>query len=202
MSMTITYALEDSLYINITNRCSSHCSFCVRKNVDGVAVGGMNLWLEQEPTVDEVMEDIQKQSVSKYKEFVFCGYGEPMMRTYDVIEICKKLKDSYTIPIRINTNGHANLICGSDITPQLCGLVDAISISLNAENKQVYQEICQSDYGEESFEALLDFADKCKQFIPKVVLSVVDVMCERDIEACRAIAQQIDVDFRIRKFVK
>jgi radical SAM enzyme (TIGR04100 family) len=201
MSMTITYELEESLYLNITNRCSSHCSFCVRNNVDGIS-DGMNLWLEKEPTIDEVIADIQIHDVSKYREFVFCGYGEPMMRTYDVIEICKRLKAEYKLPIRINTNGHANLICGFDITPQLSGLIDAVSISLNAKNKQIYQELCQSDYGEKSFDGLLDFAIKCKRYIPSVALSVVDVMSENDIQACREIAQEIGVDFRIRKFIK
>src|SRR5665647_1254437 len=126
MSMTITYEVENSLYLNITNRCTNKCTFCVRNNAGGV-IYGLNLWLEKEPTVDEVFEDIQKREISKYKEFVFCGYGEPMMRTYDLIEICKKLKDKYNIPIRINTNGQANLINGNDITPQLEGWVDSIS---------------------------------------------------------------------------
>lgn len=201
MSETITYEIKDSLYLNITNRCSSHCSFCVRNKGDGI-LEGVNLWLEQEPTIDEVITDIKKHDISKYKEFVFCGYGEPMMRTYDVIEICKKLKMEYGLPIRVNTNGHANLICGSDITPLLYGLVDSVSISLNARNKQLYQKVCQSDYGEKSFEGLLDFAQKCKRYIPHVVLTVVDIMSERDIESCKNIAQGIDVDFRVRKFVE
>jgi radical SAM enzyme (TIGR04100 family) len=201
MPMTITYELENSLYLNITNRCSSHCSFCVRNNIDGM-IDGMNLWLEKEPTIDDVIADIQTYDVSKYKEIVFCGYGEPMMRAYDIIEICKRLKTEYRLPIRINTNGQANLICGCDITPQLYGLVDAVSISLNAKNKQLYQELCLSDYGEKSFDGLLDFAIKCKKYIPNVALSVVDIMCESDIRACRAIAQGIGVDFRVRKFVK
>lgn len=200
MSETITYEIKDSLYLNITNRCSSHCSFCVRNNGDGI-IEGVNLWLEQEPTIDEVITDIKKHDISKYKEFVFCGYGEPMMRTYDVIEICKKLKMEYGLSIRVNTNGHANLICGTDITPLLYGLVDSVSISLNAKNKQLYQKVCQSDYGEKSFEGLLDFAQKCKRYIPHVVLTVVDIMSERDIESCKNIAQGIDVDFRVRKFV-
>lgn len=200
MPMTITYELENSLYLNITNRCSSHCSFCVRNKVNGM-MDGMNLWLEKEPTVNDVIADIQKYDVSKYKEIVFCGYGEPMIRTYDVIEICKRLKAEYRLPIRINTNGHANLICGCDITPQLCGLIDAVSISLNAKDKLLYQELCQSDYGEKSFDGLLDFAIKCKRYISNVALSVVDVMDKDDIQACREIAQGIGVGFRVRKFV-
>ncbi|HEY3425947.1 MAG TPA: TIGR04100 family radical SAM protein [Negativicutes bacterium] len=198
--MTISYELGNSLYLNITNRCTNSCSFCIRNNPDGVA-NEIDLWLEQEPTVDEVIEDIAKREIANYKEFVFCGYGEPMMRVYDIIKICKKLKEKYTIPIRINTNGQANLIYGKDITPLLASWVDGISISLNAKDGPTYQAICRSDFGEKSFEAMLDFAEKCKKYIPTVVLSVVDIMSAGDIQACRAIAKRIGVDFRVRHFV-
>jgi radical SAM enzyme (TIGR04100 family) len=200
LAMTISYELGNSLYLNITNRCTNSCSFCIRNNPDGVA-NEIDLWLEQEPTVDEVIEDIAKREIANYKEFVFCGYGEPMMRVYDIIKICKKLKEKYTIPIRINTNGQANLIYGKDITPLLANWVDGISISLNAKDGPTYQAICRSDFGEKSFEAMLDFAEKCKKYIPTVVLSVVDIMSEEDIQACRAIAKRIGVDFRVRHFV-
>jgi len=200
--MTITYEVGDALYINITNRCTNHCSFCVRNNSDGAGVvSGMNLWLKHEPSIDEVIEDIQKRDVSKYKEFVFCGYGEPMIRTYDIIEICKKLKGKYNIPIRINTNGQANLIHEEDITPHLEGWVDSISISLNAKDKQQYQAICQSLYGEKVFAAILDFAARSKWYIPGVAFSVVDLISQEDIQACRKIAQRIGADFHIRHFV-
>ncbi|SPF31912.1 Radical SAM, TatD-associated, bacteria [Candidatus Desulfosporosinus infrequens] len=194
---TITYEIENSLYLNITNRCTNHCTFCVRNNSDGV-VSGLNLWLKREPTVDEILENILNLEISKYKEFVFCGYGEPLMRTYDLIEICKKLKASYNMPIRINTNGQANLINGCDITPLLEGLVDTISISLNAKDKQEYQALCLSDFGETAFEGILDFTAKCQKYIPKVVLSVVDLISGEDIQACKQIVEGIGVDFRVR----
>ncbi|WP_223226336.1 TatD family nuclease-associated radical SAM protein [Sporomusa sp. GT1] len=197
--MTITYEWGDSLYINITNRCTNNCTFCVRNNQEGIS-RGMNLWLEREPTVSEVLADIQARDIYKYREFVFCGYGEPMLRTYDIVEICRCLKNTYNIPIRINTNGHANLICGQDITSQLAGLVDAVSISMNAKNNKEYQELCQSDYGEKAYEAMLAFAAKCKKYIPQVVLSVVDVMSDDNIQSCREIANRIGVDFRVRHY--
>jgi TatD family-associated radical SAM protein len=128
---------------------------------------------------------------------VFCGYGEPMMRAYDIIEICKKLKEKYSIPIRINTNGHANLICGKDITPQLEGLVDTVSISMNAGDSLVYQAICRSKYGERAYEAMLDFAAKCKEHIPKVVLTVVNVISVEDIQYCKEIAQHFSAKYQI-----
>ncbi|CVK17971.1 GTP 3',8-cyclase [Sporomusa sphaeroides DSM 2875] len=197
--MTITYEWGDSLYINITNRCTNNCTFCVRNNQEGIS-RGMNLWLEREPTVSEVLADIQARDIYKYREFVFCGYGEPMLRTYDIIEICRYLKNAYNMSIRINTNGHANLICGQDITSQLAGLVDAVSISMNAKNSKEYQELCQSDYGEKAYEAMLAFAAKCKKYIPQVVLSVVDVMPDDNIQSCREIANRIGVDFRVRHY--
>jgi TatD family-associated radical SAM protein len=199
MSPAITYEVGNSLYINITNRCTNRCSFCIRNNRDGVG-SGANLWLEQEPTAAQVVADIRKRDISKYREFVFCGFGEPMIRTYDVIEICKQLKQQFDKPIRINTNGQANLICGKDITPLLAGLVDSISISLNTKNKNEYQAFCRSCYGDAAFEAMLDFTVRCKEYIPKVILSVVDFLSEDDIAACRKIAQDIGVDFRVRHF--
>jgi radical SAM enzyme (TIGR04100 family) len=199
--MTITYEAGNSLYINITNRCTNNCLFCIRNISDGVG-SGTNLWLEQEPTINEVIEDIQRRDITRYQEFVFCGYGEPMMRTYDIIEICKKIKEKYSLPIRINTNGQANLICGKDITPQLDGLVDAVSISLNAKDSCEYQAICRSKYGEGAFEAMLDFAAKCKEHIPRVVLTVVDTISVEDIQHCREIAQSIGVDFRVRYYLR
>lgn len=199
--MTITYELGNSLYINITNRCTNNCTFCIRNTTKGVG-SGANLWLEREPAIDEVIADIQRRDVSSYEEFVFCGYGEPMMRAYDIIEICKRLKGLYDLPIRINTNGHANLVCGEDITAQLAGLVDVISISMNARDSQAYQAICRSKYGEGAFKAMLDFAIKCKEHIPKVVLTVVNIISSEDIHYCQEIAQSIGADFRVRFYAK
>ncbi|TWH47628.1 TatD family nuclease-associated radical SAM protein [Sporomusa sp. KB1] len=198
--MTITYELENALYLNITNRCTNNCSFCVRNSQEGLSQG-VNLWLKREPTVEEVVTDIQKWDIDRYQEFVFCGYGEPMIRTYDIIEICTRLKTAYSLPIRINTNGHANLICGRDITPQLTGVVDAVSISMNAKNSKEYQQLCRSQYGERAYAAMLDFATKCKKHIPRVRLSIVDVMAKDDIQACRKIAGEIGVDLKVRHFV-
>ena len=201
MSMTITYEVGQSLYLNLTNRCSNDCQFCIRKMYDGVGSED-NLWLDREPTVAEVKQDIQQRDLTAYREFVFCGYGEPMMRADDVIEICKWLKENYDLPIRINTNGQANLIHGRDITPLLEGLVDTISISMNAKDKAADQAVCHSTYGDEAYEAMLDFAVKSKQYVPEVVLSVVDCITREDIEACREIAKGRGLGFRVRHYLK
>lgn len=197
--MTILYEVGTSLYINITNRCTNQCRFCVRNIKDGL-VADTNLWLAQEPTVDEVLAAIHDASVANYSELVFCGYGEPMMRADDVIQLCRYLKRFYSVPVRINTNGQANLICGRDITPQLAGVVDSVSISLNAKNAREYQALCLSQYGEDAFAALLDFAAQCRKHVPNVALSVVDLMAKDDIFACREIARKIGVHFKIRHY--
>jgi TatD family-associated radical SAM protein len=125
-----------------------------------------------------------------------------MLRSEDLIEISKKLKTMYDRPIRINTNGHANLICGQDITPRLRGLIDAVSISMNAPTAKDYLAICRPRFGEAAFAAMLDFAGKCREQLMSVTLSVVDVLPRKDIKACREIAAQIGVDFRIRRYIE
>lgn len=199
MAMIITYEVGDSLYLNITNQCSNDCTFCVRKHPDGMK--GLDLWLEREPTVTEVLADIQGREVGKYKELVFCGFGEPTSRWSDLLEVSGWVKKRYSIPIRINTNGQGSLIAGRDITPDLGAVIDAVSISLNAKNSLEYQAICQSVYGEAAFAAVLDFAARSRRHIPKVAFSVVDIMSADGIAACREIARKIGVHFRVRRFL-
>lgn len=189
---TYTYEIGSSLYVNVTNRCSNQCSFCVRETTKGV--GNNSLWLSKEPTAKEILETIKNPL--EYTEFVFCGFGEPLMRLDVVIEIAKKLR-TYNIPIRLNTNGQANLVHQRNIVPELAGLIDIISISLNADNSKTYQEICSSRYGEAAFNAIIDFTKISKEFIPRVVLSVV-VLPGVNIDKCRNLAKELGVEFRLR----
>ncbi len=198
--MTITYTIENSLYINITNRCTNSCDFCIRNNGSGVGSAD-NLWLETEPTKEEIFEDILKRNLAEFKEIVFCGYGEPLIRLEELLWVSKKVKEKVNIPIRINTNGHGNLIHQKDITPLLKDIIDVISISLNAKNSEEYNKICHPDFEQKTFEGILDFASKCKEFVPNVVLSIVDTLPKEDIEECRKIAECIGVNFRIRELI-
>ncbi len=192
----IAYELGKSLYLNITNRCSNKCSFCIRQKSDGV--GGYDLWLEREPTTKEIIEAIGDPT--GYKEVVFCGYGEPLMRLQVVIDVAKHLKKNYpSVPIRINTNGQANLIYKEDVTPYFKGLIDVVSISLNADNAEKYNEICQSEFGEDAFFSVLEFARKCKNYVPEVVLTVVDIP-DIDIQKSRNLADELGVKFRVRSY--
>ena len=201
--MTITYEYFKSLYVNLTNRCSNKCTFCVRNNHDNVN-GEDNLWLDREPTIEEIKEDFLKRDLTKYDSVVFCGYGEPTIRFDEMCEIARWLKEiAPNLPIRLNTNGQANLIHNRDVTPQMKDLFDCVSISLNANNAEKYQKLCISDFGgEAAFEGLQEFACLAKKYVPKVVFSVVDIMPEDEIEDCRKIAEKCGVEFRVRSFIK
>lgn len=197
--MTITYRIEDSLYLNITNRCTNACSFCIRTGRDTMG-DGESLWLDgTEPSREEIWADILRRGIGNYREIVFCGYGEPLMRFDDVLWLCGRLKKAGAPLVRINTNGHADLITGRDTASALAGLVDIISISLNARDAGQYQALCSSVYGERAFDAVLMFARRCIEAgIPQVVLSVLDILPKEDIEACRKIADSIGAGFRVR----
>ena len=190
---TYVYKLNDALYINLTNRCTNACDFCIRNGRKGM--GEYELWLDKEPTAEEVLKEIGDPT--QYSEIVFCGFGEPMIKLDELIEIAKEVKKKGG-RVRINTNGHANIYHGENVVPKLAGIVDVVSISMNAPTAEQYQEICRSRYGLKAFDAMLDFARECVGVIPKVVLSVVDVLSPEDIEKCRKIAEDIGATFRVR----
>jgi radical SAM enzyme (TIGR04100 family) len=199
--MTITYPIQDSLYVNITNRCSNRCDFCIRNNSDSVN-GSDSLWLDREPTMAEILASIQKNDLSLYKELVFCGYGEPMMRLDAIVAVVSELKRQTKISIRINTNGQADLIYGRPTAPDLKGLIDIVSISLNTSDADSYDKVCHSDYGKAAFDAIIAYAVQCKKYVPKVIFTVVDVIPSEEIEKCRAIAQKAGVSFRVRAMIE
>ena len=193
-----TYTLKENLYINLTNKCTDKCSFCIRDIADGI--GGSNLRLEKEPETREIIEAVGNPE--KYGEIVFCGFGEPLMRLEQVLEVSRYLKDNYNTRIRLNTNGQANLIYGRNIVPLLEGLVDSVSISLNAKNAEDYQRLCKPEYGEEAYYSVLDFIKECREYIPEVTITVVDVIPAEDIRKCEVIAAELGVKFRVRHFGK
>ncbi len=201
--MVITYICGNSLYINLTNRCSNACAFCVRDKHDNVN-GEDNLWLDREPSVEEIKNDIKRRNLSDYDMVVFCGFGEPMERYDDVILLAKWLKETYNnIKIRINTNGQGNLIAKRDLTPELSGIADIVSISLNTDTAEKYDALCQSEFGIEAFDGLIDFAKKAKKYVPEVIFSVVDhVTSVQEIENCRKIAEDCGVSFRVREYIE
>jgi TatD family-associated radical SAM protein len=155
------------------------------------------LWLDREPSAQDIIASIP--DASRYREVVFCGFGEPLCAVDTVVEVARDLKKRFPgVPLRINTNGQANLIHGRNVLPELAWLIDVVSISLNAETADKYVELCRPKHGKAAYQAMLDFARESKKYIPKVVLSVV-ARPGVDIEACRRIAQDLAVEFRVRE---
>ena len=196
--MTITYTIGRGLYLNITNRCSNNCAFCIRNNGDEVSGSG-SLWLEREPSRDEILDDILKYDLTDFDEIVFCGYGEPTERLGDLIWVAKKIKENTNIKIRVNTNGHASLINGYDVTPLFEGAVDVVSISLNTPNADEYIKICRPEFGQDGYYGMLDFAGKVQNYVADVYLSVVKgTIHDDEILLCQQIADDLGVKLRVR----
>lgn len=193
----ILYGYGEGIYLNITNRCPCRCEFCIRQAT--AALGDADsLWLAREPGVDEVIAEIVKWDLSGPGEMIFCGYGEPLVRLDEVLEICRYLRKHTQRRLRVNTNGLSDLIHRKETAPLLEGLFDAVSISLNAPNAQAYNALCHPDFGLAAFDAILRFTETVKNYVPDVTMSVVSVISEKDIEACRKIARGLGVKFRIR----
>lgn len=199
--MTILYKVNKSLYINITNACPCACVFCVRLEHDSVGECE-NLWLEHEPSLDEILKEFETHDLESYEEIVFCGYGEPLERLDVVIEVAKWIKARSTTPIRVNTNGLADLIHGKETAYLLEGLVDTISISLNAPDAKTYLEISRPSFGEVAHSSLLNFARACKKVIPQVSFSVVDMISKEQIEACHQLANEMNIPLRVRAMIQ
>ena len=195
----ILYTIGKTLYINLTNRCPCRCEFCVRTHGDGVGDAD-SLWLDHEPSLEEAVAAFDKYDLSRFDEAVFCGYGEPMERLEVLLGVCRFLREHTELPIRINTNGLADLIHQKPTAHLLKGLADTVSISLNAPTAQEYVELCHPTFGEASFEAILKFAGDCRHAVPEVILSVVDVIPPERVDLCREIAEELDVDFRLREY--
>jgi TatD DNase family protein len=189
----IAYKIRNNLYLNITNRCTNKCSFCIRFHTDYVK--GHNLRLEREPSEDEVKKEIGDSS--QYKEVVFCGYGEPLLRLDLIKGIATWIKQNNG-KVRINTNGHGNLIHGRNILPELKGIVDSISISLDAHDEETYDRICRPAF-QNAFGEIINFIKEAKKFIPEVRITVVTLEGV-DVEKCRKIAEDLGVKFRVREF--
>lgn len=188
----IAYQIRDSLYLNITNRCTNRCSFCVKSHSDYVK--GHRLRLSHEPSEEELKKEIGDPA--RYKEIVFCGYGEPLQRLETVKNLARWVT-SRRGHVRINTNGHANLIHRRNIVPELKGIVDSISVSLDAQDKDTYNRICSPAYPD-AYDAVLGFIRDVKDSVPDVQVTVVN-MPEVDIARCREIAEKLGVKFRVRE---
>ncbi len=196
MTNNIVYHSDDKIYINLTNQCDNNCDFCIRNHTDDVF--GYNLWLQNEPTAQDIIKELEKYDLSRYLEVVYCGFGEPTFKMDVIKEVSRYLK-KFNIKKRINTNGHGNLINERSIVDELISSVDIINVSLNEVDSKAYDSICHSIYGEEGFDAMIDFAKQCVKAGAEVVLSVVDCVPKETIKKAQMIANEIGAHLRVRE---
>ena len=200
---TITYEYGGNLYVNTTNRCNFNCEFCLRHNKGGGSIYTHNLWLTREPTREEILEDIEKQDLSRYAQLVFCGFGEPSYRMEDICWVIDRMKEHGTkIFTRMDTNGTGNLIYGRDITPEFAGRFDMVSISLNTDTAEKYDALCHPQHSG-AYQAMKDFARELCRYVPEVMMTVVDTIPKEEIENCRRICEdEIGATYRVRKYIE
>ena len=192
---TYVYELDGNLYINLTNKCSNRCEFCVREGK--TSYYGHKLWLKSEPTANQVIELIDGKSCN---QVVFCGFGEPTYKFAEMLEIASTLKSKGYF-IRLNTNGHGSLINGRDITPQMKGVFDSVNVSLNAPDVESYDSVCHPIF-KNAFKELVSFAVKCKNQGINVNFSIVDCIGEDSIKRCQTLADSVGVPLKIRKMIE
>ncbi len=200
MSNTLVYLLDGKIYINLTNRCTNDCIFCLRK--DKSDVKGQELWLDNENfTSFDVIQ--QFETFKPSKEVIFCGYGEPMMKLDVLKEVAKYIKEKYPdTKIRVNTNGHANFVYKKNVVPELKGLVDEFSVSLNGSTKEEYDKLSQPKF-DEAYEEMKKFIKACSDEEISVTASVVEGYKGRhlDLEKCGQIAKDLGAKFRVREWI-
>lgn len=202
--MTISYEYEGALYVNLTNRCDCACVFCLRHNGHKGSIYADDLWLEHEPTRQEALDDLLARDFSQYRELVFCGFGEPMYRTDDIVWLVDELKKRVPNlpPVRINTNGHANLILGRDVTGDLAGRIDVLSISLNGSTPGEYVAVTRPRDGAAAWDAILDFTRRAAKTVPTVMMTIVNKDKTPDeIDACRTLAERLGARLRVREYI-
>ncbi|ORU00912.1 radical SAM domain protein [Anaerovibrio sp. JC8] len=188
-----------SIYVNLTNKCNCACTFCLR-NMKEMAEQS-SLWLKEEPAVDEVKLLLDELPWEKVSEIVFCGFGEPTCRIEAVVELLKYVKSTHPeVKTRLNTNGLSDLMYGRSTAGDFAGnILDTISISLNASNRERYLELTRAKYGIESFDAMLNFAVDCKAYVPNVVMTVVEkVENQQEIDLCQKICDERGLKLRVR----
>lgn len=200
--MTITYQVKSAVYVNLTNRCPCSCTFCLRRNGDGV-FGSGPLWLDREPTLDEVNASLDSWDWTRFREAVFCGYGEPTERLDALLAAAARLKArDPSLRVRVNTNGLSDLINGKSTASLFAGKIDCISISLNTDDPAEYLAVCRPKFGAAAYPAMLKFAREAAKAMPEVVMTVVGepVTDAAKQDRCRAIAESLGAHLRVRPY--
>lgn len=193
----IAYPIRRSLYLNLTDRCTNRCAFCAKNR--SRAVKGHDLTLAREPEVDEVLEAVEAEGgAAAWDEVVFCGFGEPLLRLDALVVLARELRRRGARRIRVNTDGLGSLVHGRDVTADLEGVVDAVSVSLNAPDSATYERLCRPG-AEGAYPAVLAFLRRARQRLPEVTATAVAVP-GLDMEACRRVARELGVEFREREY--
>ena len=197
---TYVYILDGNLYINLTNKCSNGCDFCVRN--ERSSYYGNYLWLRHgDPTAEKVIAAANGLGdLSRFKEVVFCGFGEPTYKVEEMLALCDYFHGK-GMKTRLNTNGQGNLINKRDIVPDLKDKIDFVNISLNASCVEKYQPICRSQFGEAGFAGLIEFARGCRKNGVDCRFSIVDCIGEEEVEACKRLAESIKIPLYVRKYI-
>ena len=204
MANVLVYELDGKIYVNLTNKCTNDCIFCLRKDKDDVK--GQKLWLDDEnSTAQDVIEQFEKIKMHNAEsEVIFCGYGEPLLKLDVLKEVAKYIKENYpNTKIRINTNGHANYVYKRDIVPELKGLIDTISVSLNGESSKEYDELSQPVF-DGAYDEVKKFIKSCSDNGFETVASVVEGYKGRhlNLDKCEQIATDLGAKFRVREWIK
>ncbi len=195
INQTLVYEIRDSLYLNVSDRCTLACKFCPKTHSNDYQLYDNNLRLEHLPSSEEVISVIKNPA--SYREIVFCGFGEPTLRLNVVLEIANYIKQ-HQGNVRLNTDGLVNHVHKRNVLPEMKGLIDTISVSLNAQNEQRYNQHCQPAMTN-SFEAMLLFLKTATTYIPTVFATAIDGLDGVDIEACKRLADDCGAVFRSRK---
>lgn len=197
---TYAYVLDGNLYINLTNKCSNGCDFCVRNERDSYF--GYYLWIRQgDPTPEKVIAQVNALGdITRFKEAVFCGFGEPTYKMEELVALCDFFH-SKGLSTRLNTNGQGCLINKRDIVPELVGKIDLVNVSLNASCAEKYQPICRSQFGENGFGAMIEFAKACKRAKVNCRFSIVDCIGKEEVDACKKLAASVGVPLLVRDYI-
>ena len=198
--MTIFYKFEGKMYINITTGCPCDCVFCIRKNGDSIEDND-SLWLEHEPSFEEVCAAFDSFDKTGISDAVFCGYGEPTVKADLLLKTAEFIKSNSAMKIRVNTNGLVRLIHKDFDVNRFGGLIDSFSISLNAPNAARYNEVTKPAFGEKAFDEMLSFARDVKKMGIKTSFTVVDVISPEEIRECEILAEKLEIPLRVRAYV-
>ena len=203
---TLVYSINKekepaTVYVNLTNACTNSCIFCLRSQKDDVC--GREMWHDDNYSLEDIIEQFKAYEKS-VKEVVFCGYGEPFIKKDMMKKFCEYLRNNYPqIKIRVNTNGHANAIYKTDVAEEFKGLIDSVSISLNSDNENEYNEICKPSI-DNAYDSMKEFAKACVNAGMDVSMSVVtgfDNIHNINVDSCEKIAANLGAKFRNRKFI-